>query len=70
MAGGRGRDALRRAVHGRDQEKALTPEAMREAVVTQQRAPKMDAPTGKLAGARQKTTNARIVSVPSVRPPR
>ena len=46
------------------------PEAMREAVVTQQRAPKMDAPTGKLAGARQKTTNARIVSVPSVRPPR
>ena len=42
----------------------------REAVVIQQSDPNTKAPTWKLAGTRQKTPNARIVSVPSVRPPR
>jgi hypothetical protein len=51
-------------------EKVLAAMAMRDAVVIQQSAPKMKAPMGKLTGARQKITKAKIVSVPSVKPPR
>ncbi len=52
------------------QEKVLAAMAMRDAVVIQQSAPKRKAPMGKLTGSRQKITKAKIVSVPSVRPPR
>ena len=54
----------------RDQRSVCTATVMRVAVVSQHSAPKTQAISGNHAGQRQASTNATMVSAPSVRPPR